>query len=327
MSELEVAREQEVSWREAMGAPGEPTLLTSWFIVPQLFVFVLYCGVEQGWPLLHAHNVNCALVYSAFVSAVWVMAYGWEIRDRRRRIIAMREAGGLQLFAPIARIDPVKITWTLLLAAMAVLVMSSPRAFGMSALCVLACLCMTALLRWAIERRRAVREQRALWTALAAQMEREGAHRLEGDPQRVAVAQRFWREQQEHAALMLQRRFEPVLSPAAAPVSRRPHHLMFGVLCLIGAMLLFGELLVLAIFCAALIIPFAAAGVWVVESVLKMQRRHAKRRIFALESHRITTMAELAGGLTLAEHESDEALSGALSPDGAQGGELSGVEL
>jgi hypothetical protein len=57
-----------------------------------------------------------------------------------------------------------------------------------------------------------------------------------------------------------------------------------------------------------------------------MQRRHAKRRIFALESHRITTMAELAGGLTLAEHESDEALSGALSPEVAQGGELSGVE-
>jgi hypothetical protein len=55
------------------------------------------------------------------------------------------------------------------------------------------------------------------------------------------------------------------------------------------------------------------------------EERNEERRIFALESRRIATMAELAGGLTLAEHEIDEALRGALSGDVAQPGALSEI--
>jgi hypothetical protein len=72
--------------------------------------------------------------------------------------------------------------------------------------------------------------------------------------------------------------------------------------------------------------PFAAVVVWFVEDTLSTQRRRAERRFSRLEQRRIATMAELAGGLTLAEYVADDALVGALSPDGAQGGDLERVE-
>jgi hypothetical protein len=325
MSEaLEVAREQEVSWRAALGAPGEPTLLSCWCIAPQVFAFMLCRCVEEGWPLLHAHSLVYATAYSSFALAVWAIAYVWEVVARRRRLIAKREAERLQRAAPDPRprVDMVAVVWTVWLAAMAMLGMFYPLAAGISALCALACLCVTILLDWAIERRRAVREHRALWTALAARLEREGAHRLEeGDPLRVVVARRFWREQQERATATLQRRFEP--APAHPP--REPDYLLCALVIAL-VMVTLGPSGIVILLLMPVLMPFAAVVVWFVEDTLSTQRRRAERRFSRLEQRRIATMAELAGGLTLAEYVADDALVGALSPDGAQGGDLERVE-
>jgi hypothetical protein len=76
---------------------------------------------------------------------------------------------------------------------------------------------------------------------------------------------------------------------------------------------------VIVVLLVAFVVLFAAEG------AEGRAKRNEDRRVFALESRRIASMAELSGGLSLAEHEIDEALRGALSGDVAQPGSLSEV--
>jgi hypothetical protein len=357
MSEaLEVAREQEVSWRAALGAPGEPTLRIFWFLSPQVFVFVLYYWRDAAY--FGRDNpgydpFEAAACWAALTWVAWAAVCVGEVVVRRQRRIAMREADpaaiaaqtpaphGLAAWASLiaeAPVDLVKVTWTGWFAAMAMFGLVFPREIGMSLKCALVCLCVTAALRWPLGRIHAAREHRARLAALAARLEREGAHGLEaGDPRRIAIAQRFWREQQARAASALQQRLERPIQ--LAPYDPRHEWLIgvgvFVVLLGVAALTVFygtsrwiGLLWVLGLLLTALIVLLCCAGavVWGVERLLLGQRQRAQRRICTEERRRIATMAELAGGLTLAEYVADDALAGALSGDGARGGALSGVE-
>jgi hypothetical protein len=314
--ELERARMgHALSWRDTLGVPGEPTIRTFWFIVPQVFVFVLCRWMDTiyfaGYPF------GEAAWWAAVALFLWVMACVAERSSRSWRLLAYREAEQLQLGAPELKpsIGLVTATWTGWLAVMLIGGMFAPRAVGMSVKCALACLCLSALARWPLKRIRRAREQRALLRSLAARLEREGVHRLEaGDPNRVAIAQRFWREQQERAAHALQRFEHAPLQPLQFD-GRRSAALLLPLL-VIG---LGGGIAIMASIIAT---PFVFVGFSFVEGILFGQQQYAQRRIFREEQRRIADMAELAGGLTLAESMGDEALVGALSPDGAQGGEL-----
>jgi hypothetical protein len=336
---LEVAREQEVSWR---GALEVSALRTFWFVVPQVFVAVLFGWIDRVY--FGGYPFRVAAREAALALVVWAMVCAGEVVVRW---LAMHRAERIQLAGPELRprVDLVKVGWSVWFAATAMMGMLAPRAVAMSALCVLACLCLTALLRWPLMRLRAARQHRALLATLAAQLERDGVHVLGASaPARVEVERRFWRERQAIAVSALQRRSS--LLPAIAAPSTQPSldsgwfllRWYGGALCLVcGAFVLCSGgrswlvdtlawcILVLILMCS--LMPFAAAGVWGVERLLLVQRQRAQRRIFRDETRWIATLAELAGGLSLAEHVTDAALVGALSGEVTRSGALSGVEL
>jgi hypothetical protein len=181
-----------------------------------------------------------------------------------------------------------------------------------------------------------------LGAGLLARLELEGVSGLgEGEAARVAVTRAFWHEQAQARLAHQRARFPQPPEPLSWRVATREATLAqrdkIGKLALLA---LVAQLCFLiwgvftddlddarsAFFCCV-VLAIALVALLVLEGVGGSGVREEERRIFALESHRITTMAELAGGLTLADPMDDDALRGALSPDGAQGGELSGVEL
>jgi hypothetical protein len=188
---------------------------------------------------------------------------------------------------------------------------------------------------------RVMREQRA---RLAVLLVERGVAALEPtDRQRVEVEQRFWSEEQARSAEALRARFkrEPAALSLRGALSQRlrsyrsrlkvwaliaPTALVAGASVVwlfgweLGVTMLVG--LSLALFLGAMM----AFGL-LIESFMVRSRRVEQRRIFTTERRRIAQMAELAGGLTLAESMDEDALVGALSVDGALVGALSGVEL
>jgi hypothetical protein len=181
------------------------------------------------------------------------------------------------------------------------------------------------------------RRQRARLSASLAGLE-------PGDMRRVEVTQRFWLEEQARAVSALRERFagEPAPLSLSAALSQSVRHnraalrvVAVGVVTLcaagFGLMLLFQRWefsIFLFVDCIALAFLCAVGAMLTlgVEGVMLTQHRASQRRVFTTERRRIATMAELAGGLTLIDGTADDALVGALSPDGAQGGALSEVE-
>jgi hypothetical protein len=162
------------------------------------------------------------------------------------------------------------------------------------------------------------------------------------DARRVAAERRFWRGEQALAASALRERFarEPAPLSLRGALSQRVRlhrnslkglaivALAALVLCSIGELYLGWEPIVLRLFFPFILVfltCIVAVGL-LIESVIVRSRRADQRHIFTNERRRIATMAELAGGLSLAEHEPDDALRGALSGDVAQQGALSEVD-
>jgi hypothetical protein len=183
------------------------------------------------------------------------------------------------------------------------------------------------------------RDQRA---RLLKRLKEEGLDQLDSDDsRRIARERAFWKAEQLNALVALRQRFaqdpQPLdlLASVRERVMANDRTLLYtGVACallvvgggVIGFLityavedLLGGALVGLAlslqtISCALLLLAW--------EGMATRRTSRKERLVFEQESRRIVTMAELAGGLTLAEHEIDEALRGALSPEVARGGEL-----
>jgi hypothetical protein len=328
-------------------APGEPTLRSFWFIVPQVFVFVLYCLMEVGFSL--SSSLIHAALGSFGVLSLWAALCMVEVMQRRLSMRADSQTPPPHALAARAELDvapefgSVTVCWFGWIVALAFFGVAFPHAGAMSALCALACWVLAALARWPLDRVRRARERRALDAALAAQLERDGVDALPaGAPRRVAAEQRFWRAQQARAAHALHQRFvrpPTQLSITDALIARqRPHNrqlklamIGFAVFVLVGAgalvLLLPGRLdatvreLSMILGWSVVLMVGVVAAVVGVESALIGQQQRAQRRVFREEQRRIATMAELAGGLTLAD-DVDVGLVGALSGDGARGGEL-----
>jgi hypothetical protein len=185
---------------------------------------------------------------------------------------------------------------------------------------------------------------RRLRIQLARFLASEGLDRLDrADPRRVERERVFWQDNQHKALVALRARFvvEPLrldLLDAARICTWENRELVGGGLALSAVTILVGALAGLAsgprglaegatFGCAVsvafmtLIMCALAAEAWSMRSASRKARR-----AFEQDSRRIVTMAELAGGLSLAEHIHDDALIGALSGDGAQDRELDQVE-
>jgi hypothetical protein len=180
-----------------------------------------------------------------------------------------------------------------------------------------------------------------LGAGLAARLEARGVAALpEGDAPRVAEVRAFWYEQSQARLAAQRKRFPQPPQPlswltatrmAVAAQRGRIGGLLLLALASLLCSLIWGvmftdnmEVVWVACFgCAVFIVALVVT--LLLEGEGGREERNEERRIFALESRRIATMAELAGGLTLAEHEIDEALRGALSGDVAQPGALSEI--
>jgi hypothetical protein len=180
-----------------------------------------------------------------------------------------------------------------------------------------------------------------LGAGLAARLEARGVAALpEGDAPRVAEVRAFWYEQSQARLAAQRKRFPQPPQPlswltatrmAVAAQRGRIGGLLLLALISLPCSLIWGVMLtddmepfgfacaVIVVLLVAFVVLFAAEG------AEGRAKRNEDRRVFALESRRIASMAELSGGLSLAEHEIDEALRGALSGDVAQPGSLSEV--
>jgi hypothetical protein len=282
------------------------------------------------------------------VAVRWLLSFlyveGAVWKELVRWLAARRAAPEPVVMMPSARaasgvkqsVNLAKISGLLWLCA----IMMLPKTFLSAFLCVLLFWIIAVALRWPQRRLSAAREHRALLAKLSARLEREGAHRLEaGDPLRVAVERRFWREQQGLAAAALQQRIA-----GSADLSSNIHVPLVWMsarsywLVVIGL----GLVPLLSIGVAAWQIPLGLYNisqfmeyfvihfglrlggvlfvVMVLESLQTIQREFGERDEIVLKRRRIADMAELAGGLTLAS--ADDMLVGALSGEVAQGGEL-----
>jgi hypothetical protein len=194
-----------------------------------------------------------------------------------------------------------------------------------------------ALWMWSLDRL----NRRRLRKLLAETLARAGVGEEDGE-RRKQIERDFWHEQQRAALVALRGRFaqdpEPLdlLDALLARGSTNSASLKGAVavsalICIgagaLGASydagLLFG--VGAGLFLSVQILGLALLLlVW--ESFATQRSSRSDRQEFVRESRRIATMAELAGGLSLAEHEIDEALRGALSDDVAQPGALSEIE-
>jgi fatty acid desaturase len=188
--------------------------------------------------------------------------------------------------------------------------------------------------RWRLRRQLAARVRQSLRDA-----------DLDADAPRASreqIERALWRQEQLTALVALRRRF------ASPPRHRRLFDL--DLLDEMGALLIhdYGAVAAVIVVLCVLVslvgvfsrsvqmspwVGLALAGTlllvtpWMLAAKALTARR-AQRQLraeFVREERRIASMAELSGGLSLAEHEIDEALRGALSGDVAQPGSLSEV--
>jgi hypothetical protein len=188
------------------------------------------------------------------------------------------------------------------------------------------------------------RTRRLLRAELAALLAEEGLSALDpADPARVERERVFWRDTQQRALDALRARF--VVEPARLDLlgamrgqiaANASTFYMLGAGCLaaicgcalIGSMFYSASLTTGASFGVGISLSLLSAALLLLakETVSARSASREERRAFEQESRRIVTMAELAGGLTLVDSMGDDALIGALSPEGARGGELERAE-
>jgi hypothetical protein len=275
----------------------------------------------------------------------------WELETTREAPLAAlgegQEPPSQRPVAQIARdgaqdIEIVLISWCFWGAASLAIALLYPYPLVMSLICTLVCWILDVMVRWQLERMRDARTHRAQLARLAAQLEEAGAHILPADdPRRVTLEQRFWRTQQELALSALQQRFaDSSTRPPGSSLSYRTSILQILKMS-VGSFLLSSlvlvvmyvlgvqessELLFVGIFFVVSIVGMIGCGVALIGGRLLLgQQQLNKELTFQEERLKIAAMTEEAGGLSLADGV-DEALRGALSPEVAQGGELSGVE-
>jgi hypothetical protein len=208
----------------------------------------------------------------------------------------------------------------------------------------MALLALLRLAMWGAHRIGASWTRRQLRAKLAEQLEREGLGGLDpADPARLERERVFWRDEQLNALVALRRRFavdpQPLDLVGAVRVrllANRKTLTRMGVLSVAAVTISVVynlnvnpavELTQAALPGLGVVLSFASVALlfFAGETLSARNASRAERRVFERESRRIVTMAELAGGLTLAEHEIDAALRGALSAEVAQGGELEQV--
>jgi hypothetical protein len=190
---------------------------------------------------------------------------------------------------------------------------------------------MRALLRWRLRRQ------------LCKLLRAHGLDERDHSDRRRELERGFWRDQQRSALVALRQRFaeEPPrvnLLAVAMLQLRASTPAITGAFILVSAFTLcyvywsiitsgaFHNNLRIIVGIMLFVVPISVIFMTGWECLRIQRTTTAERQEFVKESRRIATMAELAGGLTLAEDEVDNVLRGALSGDVAQRGALSEVD-
>jgi hypothetical protein len=355
---------QVMRWRDALRARWDvgqsgvfglwPVVLWSYCIAPFVFsdLHAVWFGLDDGLRL------------AAAVSFVWAALCAWEVAvtrlssledvreaERERRLLAelAQLAGGqvpdereVAVAAQGICAEPegagaLPVAYAMMLGEVVLLMIHSPIELVVGAPLLLVILCARGVARWVWRSYGEARRRAAQRARLDAQL----VALAPGDARRVAVTRRFWQEALR-AALAEQR---PDDTQAMAPPSSRgaarctPGDAVALAFMFAGVFMGMYVLLMqlsghkidavgsIALFCViAILFVCAALGALAVEGGLIARQRRARRGVLAREHRRLATLAELAGGLSLAEHVADAALVGALSGEVTRSGALSGVE-